>query len=56
MFVSKERRRETAGQAHAEALNWLQRQLAWESVLRGLRQAAGVLPEQTPVSAGPKAA
>lgn len=52
MFVSKERQREVAGRA--EALDWLQRQLAWEAVLRGLRQAAGVLPGDT--TATPRAA
>ena len=41
MTVSKEPTSELAGQG----LNWLERELAWEAVLTGLRRRAGLMPK-----------
>lgn len=40
MIVSQ--RQESSSQGTVDALTWLQRQLAWEQVLRRLRRSAGV--------------
>ncbi|MHB8681378.1 MAG: hypothetical protein ACYDA2_04695 [Acidimicrobiales bacterium] len=54
MFVSKKQQSVVVDDSVTEALGWLQRELAWESVLNSLRRAAGV-PLAEP-AAGPRRA
>ncbi|MHB8438248.1 MAG: hypothetical protein ACYDD4_03695 [Acidimicrobiales bacterium] len=49
MFVSKEQYR--FERIQDEGLSWLQRELAWEAVLAGLRAQAGIVPATPAVAA-----